>query len=192
MPRGLLAPELTRGEAHRVHVLRLLAEEMGVGIREDKDAVIPLNRPKLCAYVARQGGCDRPDGCCGPGMAVAGPDALAHFVARDHRNVSARRLAVCDQGCHVVGGEFGVGSPLSTSARVTRLVLTRSSTSAAIHSRASARTPVTPTARGTQARSPRIGWGACHACRPCHARHSCRASLPRLGLGHTDHRITGN
>jgi hypothetical protein len=39
MPRGLLAPELTRGEAHRVHVLRLLAEEMGVGIREDKDAV---------------------------------------------------------------------------------------------------------------------------------------------------------
>jgi len=80
MPRGLLAPELTRGEAHRVHVLRLLAEEMGFGIREDKDAVIPLNRPKLCAHVARQAGVtDR--------MAVAGPDALAHFEARDHLNV---------------------------------------------------------------------------------------------------------
>lgn len=75
MPRGLLAPELTRGEAHRVHVLRLLAEEMGVGIREDKDAVIPLNRPKLCAYVARQAGVtDR--------MAVAGPEWLLRARTR--------------------------------------------------------------------------------------------------------------
>jgi hypothetical protein len=38
-------------------------------------------------------------------MRFAGPDALAHFEAREHRNVSARRLAVCDQGCRVVGGE---------------------------------------------------------------------------------------
>ena len=52
--RGLLAPQLARGEAHRVDMLRLLAEEMGVGVWENKDAVVAVDRAELAARIARQ------------------------------------------------------------------------------------------------------------------------------------------
>jgi hypothetical protein len=35
-------------------VWRILAEGMGIGVREDKDTVAPLDRAELCAHVARQ------------------------------------------------------------------------------------------------------------------------------------------
>jgi hypothetical protein len=43
-PRGLLPPQLARGEPHRVQVLRLLAEGIGVGVRVDVDAMVQLDR----------------------------------------------------------------------------------------------------------------------------------------------------
>jgi hypothetical protein len=45
----LLSPQLARGESHRVQVLRLLAQEMGIIVREDVDAMVPMDRAKLAA-----------------------------------------------------------------------------------------------------------------------------------------------
>jgi hypothetical protein len=45
--RDLLALDLARGKAHRIHVLRLLAREMGVGVRKDEDTVVSVDRVKL-------------------------------------------------------------------------------------------------------------------------------------------------
>ena len=80
-------------------MLRLLAEEMGVRVREDKDTVVPVDRAKLCAHVARQAGVT-------DGMLVAGPHALAHLEARNYRDVSARGPAVRDQRRHFVSSEL--------------------------------------------------------------------------------------
>jgi hypothetical protein len=43
----------------------MLAEGMGVGIREDVDAVVPVDRANLAARVSAAGACAQSDGCCG-------------------------------------------------------------------------------------------------------------------------------
>ena len=58
---GLFAPQFARGETHGVNVLRLLALEMGVGVRENKDSVVAVDGAQLCRARNAAAGCDRPD-----------------------------------------------------------------------------------------------------------------------------------
>jgi hypothetical protein len=51
---GVVAPQFAGRETNRIDVLRLLAEEMGVRIREQEDAVIALDGPRSCTHIAWQ------------------------------------------------------------------------------------------------------------------------------------------
>ena len=70
-------------------MLRLLAQGMGVGVREDVDAMVPMDRAKLAARVARQARVPSR-------MDVAGPYALTHPEAGLDRYFSVRRSALRD------------------------------------------------------------------------------------------------
>src|SRR5437879_429943 len=53
---SLRAPQLVCGEPYRVDVLRSFALKMGIGIREDENTVVAVNRADLRAHVAGQAG----------------------------------------------------------------------------------------------------------------------------------------
>src|SRR4029077_8202589 len=82
--RGLLAPHLARGEAHRVHVLALFASEVSHGVGEHVYAMIAIDRSYSAARVTRQ---SRVSGR----IEVARADALAHAEQGRHPRVPARR-----------------------------------------------------------------------------------------------------
>src|SRR6516165_2334628 len=67
-----------------------LADEVSVGVRKDKDAVIPLNRPGLASSVARQARMTHR-------MHIAGPHALACLEAGYHVYAPARGHAFRDE-----------------------------------------------------------------------------------------------
>jgi len=50
----LLSSPLARGEVRRVQALRLLAQGMDVGVREDVDAAVSVDSAKLAARKARR------------------------------------------------------------------------------------------------------------------------------------------
>src|SRR5258708_36898991 len=50
--RSLFSPQLTRGEAHRVYMLRFPAEDLSVGVRKNEDAMIRSDRTDFSAPVA--------------------------------------------------------------------------------------------------------------------------------------------
>src|ERR1700676_5277236 len=78
-------------------MLWLLAEEMGVTVREDIHAMVPADRTKFPARVAWQARVtDR--------MHVAGAHALAHLETRGHRHVPPRMRASIEHE-YVVGSE---------------------------------------------------------------------------------------
>src|SRR5262245_22713398 len=84
--RRLLAPELARGEADRVQVLRLLAGELRIRIGEYEYAVVAHDHADLAPRVARQ-----PRVAGRMDVARAGP--LAHRESRRRRDAAARRVA---------------------------------------------------------------------------------------------------
>jgi hypothetical protein len=70
--RRLRAPQFARGETHRIHMLRLLAEEMRVGVRKNENAVVTIDRSYFAARVPRQPGMSH-------GIDVAGAHSLSDF-----------------------------------------------------------------------------------------------------------------
>ena len=96
----MLAPKFARGEVHRVDMLRLLAEEMRIGIRENKDAVVAIDHAELAARVAREA--RMPDR-----MHVPCAHAIAGSKTRSYRNIAARWNAFCNQHGNFFGSERG-------------------------------------------------------------------------------------
>src|SRR5438270_9354473 len=52
--RGVLTPQLPRGKTNGIQVLRLLAQEMCVGVREYKDAVAAKDGALLASRISGQ------------------------------------------------------------------------------------------------------------------------------------------
>src|SRR5207245_1008617 len=81
-----LPPELARGEAHAVAMLRLLVARHRVRVGEDEDAVIAVDDAALAARVTRQAR-------VAEGVIVAREDALAGPEPRRHIVVHSREAA---------------------------------------------------------------------------------------------------
>src|SRR6266849_2237595 len=75
--QGVGPPQLTRGEAHAVAVLGLLAEAGGVGVGIDEDAVVAIDDATLAARITGQPRVARR-------IDVAGYDAVAGLELRRH------------------------------------------------------------------------------------------------------------
>src|SRR5262245_28077462 len=95
---GQLAPQLARGEAHRVKVLRLLTEEVGVAVGEDEHPMIARDRSGLSSRVSRQP-------CVSGGIDVVRANALAHSEPRRDLQIPAGGHAVGDEPGYLVCGE---------------------------------------------------------------------------------------
>ena len=126
--RDLLAPQFARGKAHGVDVLRVFTEEVRVGIGKDEHAMIALDGSKFSARVPGQSSMTGR-------IEVARADALANtepgrcrricgWPVRRWRRVANTFSAVSGGVCFL---ESRAGLPLSTSARVTRPLVTSSS-----------------------------------------------------------------
>src|SRR5689334_8066680 len=122
--RGLVSPQIARGEADRVEVLRVLAEKMGVCVREDKYAVIPFDGTGLPPSVARK---PRMTG----GIEVARANALADAEFRLDGHIAAGRHTLRDKQRHLVDGERGTHI-LRVARRLSALEL-RARDQAAVH-----------------------------------------------------------
>src|SRR5258708_38819647 len=96
--RSLFSPQFTRAEAHRVYMLRFLAEEMSVGVRKNKDAMIPFDRTDFSARVAWQARVTH-------WMHIAGANALARLKTRSNRYLPARIDARGDHRRCLIGRE---------------------------------------------------------------------------------------
>src|SRR2546423_2473552 len=97
---GLLAPQLARGEAYGIDMLRVLAEEVGVGVGKDEHPMIALNCAEPSASVARQ---SRVAGR----VDVARANALADAELRRDRRIALGRHTIFDQCLHLVDGQRG-------------------------------------------------------------------------------------
>src|SRR5579859_3146709 len=96
--RGVLTPQLPRGKTNRIQVLRLLAEEMCVRVREDKDAVAANDQTLLASRIAGQASVAH-------GIYVPGADLLSQFEAS--RGLGVRSHEIAAEPRH---GGYGSGS----------------------------------------------------------------------------------
>src|SRR5215831_495811 len=72
-------------------MLRLLTEEMSVGVRKNKNTMVAVNCPEFSACVSRQP-------CVSQRMHVPGAHSLAHLEPCSHIDVPARRQTLCNEG----------------------------------------------------------------------------------------------
>ncbi len=118
--RGLRSPQLSRGEAHRVHVLTLLTLKVRVGVGEHIDAVIASHDSGLAARVSGQSR-------MASGMDVAGANTLADLERRSNLWINARRYSAAQptRGCRQrkhgsLCARSGAAFPLFSSSCVTK------------------------------------------------------------------------
>ena len=122
--RSPVAPQLARGETHRIDMLRFLALKMGVGVGKDEHAVIAIDRAELAPRIAWQARVVRR-------IDVPGAHALTRLRTAAQRASPPGRHAIRDQRRHIRGCKKRIaffepraGFPLSISPRVTRPILT--------------------------------------------------------------------